>query len=198
MQQRSSALPLPAGSWGPVRTAVFALGLTLVPACGGSGSSAPAAPSGGDASPVDAGPGGEGEEEASTAPPTPAASPEGPPAAAPPEAPEDALSPASLYAECRDRVEGREKDGECATDADCAKAGCSSEVCVTATLAPEVMTTCEARPCFAVLDTCGCVEGRCSWSLAQELPPGMGGTGAAQLPAKDGAPASGGGEDLPQ
>jgi len=71
----------------------------------------------------------------------------------------------ALYEECRTRVEGREKDGECQNDDDCSRAGCSGEVCVTTSLAAEVMTTCEVRPCFAVLDTCGCVEGRCSWSL---------------------------------
>ncbi len=96
--------------------------------------------------------------------------------------------PAALYAECRDRVEGREKDGECSTDADCAPAGCSGEVCVTKTLAPEVMTTCEQRPCFTVLDTCGCVEGRCSWSVVEEMPSSLlpdGGQRIENLPTKD-------------
>jgi len=88
-------------------------------------------------------------------------------AATPDEIP--ATSNASaLFEECRTRVEGREKDGECQSDDDCSRAGCSSEVCVTTSLAAEVMTTCEVLPCFAVLDTCGCVEGRCSWSLVAD------------------------------
>ena len=89
-------------------------------------------------------------------------------AAAPPEEIPGTSNASALYEECRTRVEGREKDGECQSDDDCGRAGCSSEVCVTTSLAAEVMTTCEVLPCFAVLDTCGCVEGRCSWSLAAD------------------------------
>ncbi len=65
---------------------------------------------------------------------------------------------------CRQRVEGTSTDGECKVDADCARAGCSQEVCVTATVAPTLNTTCEKLPCFAELDTCGCVSGTCSWT----------------------------------
>lgn len=75
------------------------------------------------------------------------------------------LDPASLYAGCRARVEGEEKAGECTVDADCARAGCSLEVCVPATTAPSVHTMCDVQPCFAVLDVCGCVSGQCTWSL---------------------------------
>ncbi len=82
-----------------------------------------------------------------------------------------ARTPAEMYAECRDRVEGPEQAGECTTDADCAQAGCGQEVCTTGKMAAEVMTTCEMRLCFEVLDTCGCREGTCSWALKAEAPP---------------------------
>lgn len=72
---------------------------------------------------------------------------------------------AALYAECEGRVEQPESDGECTTDADCVKAGCSSERCITAASAEGLMGTCEVLPCFEVLDSCGCQEGRCRWSL---------------------------------
>ena len=77
--------------------------------------------------------------------------------------------PAALYAGCRARVEGAEADGECTADADCARAGCSLEVCVPASIAVNVTTMCDVQPCFAVLDTCGCVSGHCSWSLKHAL-----------------------------
>lgn len=68
-----------------------------------------------------------------------------------------------LYQECLDRVEGPSQDGECTTDADCVRAGCSGEACVPD--GTDLMTTCEIRLCFQALDSCGCVDGRCSWSL---------------------------------
>lgn len=74
-------------------------------------------------------------------------------------------SATSLYEGCRARVEGLEAAGECVTDADCARTGCSGEVCVAAATAGEVVTTCEVLPCFAALDACGCHEGVCGWSL---------------------------------
>lgn len=73
--------------------------------------------------------------------------------------------PKALYEGCKARVEGEEKDGECKENADCAVAGCSKEVCVTATAAPSINTLCDQQACFAVLNQCGCVAGRCSWSL---------------------------------
>ena len=75
------------------------------------------------------------------------------------------LTPASIYGACRERVEGEESPGECTADADCAKAGCSSEVCVPKAKAGEVMTACDVQDCFSVLDTCGCREGLCTWTL---------------------------------
>lgn len=73
--------------------------------------------------------------------------------------------PAALYQQCKQRVEGPDKAGECTTSADCVRTGCSSEVCASTADAAGMMTTCEVLPCFAVLDACGCVDGVCSWSV---------------------------------
>lgn len=101
-------------------------------------------------------------------------------------------SNAELYAECKERVEGREVDGECTTDEDCVAAGCSTEVCMTKANAEGFTTTCDAQPCFEALDTCGCVEGRCSWSVKPDAPatdaPPAGDPPAGDAPAGD-APA---------
>lgn len=86
-----------------------------------------------------------------------------------------APTPASLYEECKDRVEQPQADGECTTDADCVRAGCGSEVCTTTAAAGDIMTTCEDRLCFHVLDTCGCHDGVCSWTLKDEVPERKGG-----------------------
>ncbi len=101
--------------------------------------------------------------------PVPAAEPATPqpvagPAEAPPAAP---LTAEALYGSCRARVEGPEAAGECSSDEDCTKTGCSGEVCTTRDKAAGMMTTCEVLPCFQVLDTCGCVEGICSWALKE-------------------------------
>jgi len=73
--------------------------------------------------------------------------------------------PSALYGQCRDRVEGVGVPGECSSDTDCARAGCSSEVCVAAVRKAEAITTCEILPCFEVLASCGCVDGQCSWTV---------------------------------
>ncbi|MEY3213252.1 MAG: hypothetical protein RIT28_3733, partial [Pseudomonadota bacterium] len=39
--------------------------------------------------------------------------------------------PVGMYQRCHDRVELPEADGECQADADCTRAGCSAELCVT-------------------------------------------------------------------
>ena len=105
---------------------------------------------------------------------------------APPEASAAGTEPAStepgtvaadpavqaLYQQCLARVEGRETDNECTADADCVAAGCSTEICTTKEAAEGMMSTCENRPCFAVLDACGCNAGRCQWSLKESLPTG--------------------------
>ena len=61
------------------------------------------------------------------------------------------------------RIEGMGSAGECAADTDCATAGCSAEVCVAATRAPDIVTTCEILPIFAELKACTCQEGLCRW-----------------------------------
>lgn len=78
-----------------------------------------------------------------------------------------ALTAAELYGACEARVEGSSTPGECHTDADCSRAGCSQEVCVPTREAAEVMSTCERLPCFNTLDTCGCHEGLCTWTLKE-------------------------------
>ncbi len=78
----------------------------------------------------------------------------------------------ALYQQCLERVEGREADNECTADTDCIAAGCSTEICTTKAAAEGLMSTCENRPCFAVLDSCGCDQGRCQWSLKSAVPPG--------------------------
>jgi eight-cysteine-cluster-containing protein len=116
-------------------------------------------------------------EEAAPAPdPVPEVEPE-----AEPEA--EAPTPASLYAECQQRVEGKQVEGECEKDEDCKTAGCGTEVCVTVANAADVMTTCEDKLCFKVLDTCGCNEGQCTWSLKDEIP-AQEGLKAPEEPAK--------------
>ena len=97
--------------------------------------------------------------------------PEEQPAPQPAAEPQPAeVTPQSLYEECRDRVENPQADEECSSDADCKAPGCGSEVCTTAVAAADIMTTCEDKPCFEVLDTCGCHEGQCTWTLKAELP----------------------------
>lgn len=88
--------------------------------------------------------------------------------AAPPKTPATAVtpSPEALYMECWEAVEGPTEAGECTADVDCQAVGCSGEMCVTREVAASgIMSPCMERPCHAVLDTCGCVEGTCRWSL---------------------------------
>lgn len=61
-----------------------------------------------------------------------------------------------LYA----RVEGIGAENACASDADCVKTGCSSEVCS----AEQIVTTCEMRTWPQEMGAeCGCVDGQCVW-----------------------------------
>lgn len=105
-----------------------------------------------------------------------------------------AMDPQALYGQCRERVEGPEAQGECATDADCARGGCSQEVCATPASLAGMMSTCEVLPCFQVLQDCGCHDGRCTWTVAapaadpQAPPPVV-------LPTRDQLPGTG---DAPQ
>lgn len=104
--------------------------------------------------------------------PPPVPPPEPPAEKAPPPAPAlDLPSPEKLYAMCEERVEQPQADGECTSDDDCTRSGCSGEVCTTVAGAEGMNTTCEGKLCFQVLDTCGCVEGQCRWSLLDALPP---------------------------
>jgi eight-cysteine-cluster-containing protein len=82
-----------------------------------------------------------------------------------------AETPAELYASCKDRMENPQAAGECKADADCAKAGCSMEVCTTAAQSKEINTICDSKPCFKVVDACGCHDGMCTWTLKSEVPP---------------------------
>lgn len=52
--------------------------------------------------------------------------------------------------------------GECETEADCAPAGCSGEVCSSDST---LITTCELRPDApdTGVFTCGCVDQKCVW-----------------------------------
>ena len=79
---------------------------------------------------------------------------------------DEGLSAADQYALCKVRVEGSDTPGECTADSDCQRAGCSRELCISSTEAAlGVMSTCEVRPCFAVLSACGCHDGVCAWSV---------------------------------
>ena len=95
----------------------------------------------------------------------------GEPVPAPVVTPAIAPPPPPTEIGCQDRVEGASSPGECAVDADCARAGCSQEVCVSAKAAGDISTTCERLPCFTALDACGCHDGICSWTTkAPALP----------------------------
>jgi len=75
-------------------------------------------------------------------------------------------SGAARYAECKERVELPESGGECAVDDDCAPGGCNLTVCTTTAAVQEgLMTSCDVEPCAEILKECGCVSGRCQWSL---------------------------------
>ncbi len=82
-----------------------------------------------------------------------------------------APDPQSLYEGCRERVEGTETDHECTADADCVKTGCSSELCIAKSVAEGVMSTCEVRTCFQILESCTCQEGRCRWVVGLRTGP---------------------------
>jgi len=80
------------------------------------------------------------------------------------------FDPQSLYEGCRERVEGTETDRECAVDGDCVQTGCSSELCIAKSAAAGVMSTCEVRTCFQVLESCTCQEGHCRWVVGARKP----------------------------
>lgn len=53
---------------------------------------------------------------------------------------------------------------ECASDAECFKAGCSGQLCVPAAQRG-MASTCEYLPAYGCLNltSCGCVQGKCAW-----------------------------------
>ncbi|MEW5996418.1 MAG: eight-cysteine-cluster domain-containing protein [Candidatus Micrarchaeota archaeon] len=75
-----------------------------------------------------------------------------------------------LDAALRQQCDALNISAGCTVDSDCARAGCSSQLCVAASEAPGIVTTCEYRPeyaCYAQT-TCGCVQGSCSWRETPE------------------------------
>ena len=56
-------------------------------------------------------------------------------------------------------------DGECITNKDCRVAGCSGQICTTASEARGTFTTCEYRDEYDCLQytSCGCNDGYCGW-----------------------------------
>lgn len=60
--------------------------------------------------------------------------------------------------------------GECVTDNDCARAGCSSQLCVPKDKAKGMRTTCEFRAEYECLrlTSCSCIEGKCGWEENEE------------------------------
>jgi len=75
------------------------------------------------------------------------------------------IGDAEIKAQCEALNISSAGGGECRVDADCARAGCSSQLCVPAASAGDVVTTCEYLPEYACLahTSCGCVDGACSW-----------------------------------
>ncbi len=59
---------------------------------------------------------------------------------------------------------GTSTGAACSADADCARSGCSGQVCAGAS--EQIVTTCEWRDCYAPGPygvTCGCSGGACRW-----------------------------------
>ncbi len=58
----------------------------------------------------------------------------------------------------------------CFSDAECVPAGCSSQLCVSTNIAPNIMTTCEYKEEYTCLQqtSCGCVSNECQWLETQE------------------------------
>jgi eight-cysteine-cluster-containing protein len=54
---------------------------------------------------------------------------------------------------------------ECTTDSECAKGGCSGELCMPKSQIADIMTACVIKPEYECLKltTCVCNEGKCSW-----------------------------------
>lgn len=57
---------------------------------------------------------------------------------------------------------------ECATDNDCAPAGCSGQIC--APQGKDIITTCEFKEEYKCVEftSCGCISNKCQWADTQE------------------------------
>jgi eight-cysteine-cluster-containing protein len=62
------------------------------------------------------------------------------------------------------------EDNDCSVDADCVRAGCSSQLCLPKEKSKGIMTTCEFKPEYECLSltVCGCNKGACEWEQTQE------------------------------
>ncbi len=80
-----------------------------------------------------------------------------------------AIAAAFIIAGCQPTGNGGTA-AECSTDADCAKAGCSGQLCVPAGKASDIITTCEYKEEYGCLKltSCGCNEGRCEWEQTDD------------------------------
>lgn len=60
---------------------------------------------------------------------------------------------------------------ECSVDADCARGGCSGEICASKETAGRVISICLMRPEYECLKltSCGCVGGRCMFKQTPEF-----------------------------
>ncbi len=69
--------------------------------------------------------------------------------------------------------------GECSSDQDCARGGCSGTVCAAKEEAADTITTCEWRPQYECYRTakCGCFDGRCGWLQTGEFQSCLAGKG---------------------
>lgn len=58
------------------------------------------------------------------------------------------------------------KDFECSADSECVPSGCSSQLCISADKASDIITTCEYREEYSCLKltSCGCIDNKCQWA----------------------------------
>ncbi|MBS3151539.1 eight-cysteine-cluster domain-containing protein [Candidatus Woesearchaeota archaeon] len=70
-----------------------------------------------------------------------------------------------LISGCSLLADNKNKNIECASNSDCAVVGCSSQLCVSADKASEIITTCEYREEYSCLKltSCDCINNKCQW-----------------------------------
>ena len=73
-----------------------------------------------------------------------------------------------LYEGCRDRLELRRVTNECVQDSTAPKAVVEVNY-ASQDVAKTMGSTCEVRPCFATLNSCGCQAGKCQWTLKEGI-----------------------------